>query len=927
MKKTIANLVTLSLVVSACSPKEKVIVERIEKELPAKQEASQTQTTVPNKPAGVADEVTFQNVLDLTRNSYVNPNLAEVLYQNYFQQHAQNVKSWVSPLNESQLLDLQAQLKKRRDNLSYQMLVANSDVAKNTDFLASTTMNNLSSAEQGGAFANQVEVQLGVMAQSESLRKIFDILNKQMERNSASIARDVVKDLVKRNPQAIKEMDELINVDQQQRALAIVEMLKKYDRILAKYDFSDDGSKLIVYGLVAGALANTLKDNSTVQAILQRTEELRALKQKVDEIRLTVATLDECRRQLKKNWADVSSSFKAVKEDIEYYKDHGGFDAKNLDVSDRTKGELSRAMNDIMEGRFNKEAPDTMKGIFTEAHPLSDNVKNFLNSAAKTADSFNGIIGSVQVLSQQLGVTLSPELQDALSTASKIAQGVQLGSTIIQAYSAGGMVGALSAFAAGGPVGAALAAGSAMQQQAQNEAYFKAILKELGEIKRMQEETLKLQKETMQMVRDLAIMVDEYHKEDLFQMKQIYHQVVVNTEMTSILMQKDLRSCQLILAYVAQTNPATQDPYKLLTSIENLDGLRATMKDIYNVRTIQSLLTGSSEKDLDNCRNAMSDAFAVSADPASPLAARFHVKELEAQAEIERTLFAGALKYLNSNGASGKSLEAMALHLPIAKYDALSAKDYYVYRDRTVGTEYYERMKNLISPEALESHITALLALHSWISLKNDDLASNTNFVEAIVNSSSTVMPQSYSRSMMWLRGASEQIRAAIAQNALLAGEPILNKLAAQWNMIKDRDSECTQIADNDNYADMCFVRQNPLMMKNVLGYFMGQYLKNQQRRFSEAEFRKLVPVILGLPEGRFLTENGNYYLSLSKSKALRVQIPSYNEVLNGFVNYSESMPRLIRLQRLVADETAKMRVSFPLDFDAQALAKIHVMR
>lgn len=917
MKKSISTIIAVSVLMSACTKSEKTIVNEVHPQpVPSQNQPPSPPPTEPEKPSVIAqvipNEVRFSDLVELMKIQGLDSNLTDVLIKEYKKQHSEEIQSW--DLQPQQLLALKENLNQEHEQIKKQYFVGTSRVSMNEKFLTATSANQLNEMARSGAFASKIELQVAVMAQSESLRKIFDILNHQMEKNSRSLARDIVADWKKNNPQALADIDQLIGLETRQRIGAIQESLKKHDRILAKYDFSDDGSKLIIYGLIAGVMADSLKENGTVKALLQVAEEAKNLATKVNEIRLSIATLDKYRRDLKKNWDEVSSTFKAVQEDLAFYKNEGGFDAKNLDVSDRTKAELSRAVNDVLDGKFNQEAAKDQKGLFTQGHDLNANVQGFLTSATKTADSFSGVISSVRVISNQLGVEISPDLDKALKTASQISQGVKLGAAIIQGYSSGGLVGALGAFS-GGPATAVLGGVATMAAQQQNEAYYKAILAEINKLKELQLETIQLQKNTLQMVRELAVMVDEYHKEDLFQMKQIYHQVVVTTEISSLLMQKNLQYCQFALNNLFFDYDEVGRKGLSLASIDSVDEIRGRISQKMQTLRSPSRFIESESQHIGLCSLAMSEAFDRKIDFGSLVFARYDVRRGVAQATIEANLYAGSLRYLKEKAAKGNSLEDMALHLPVAKMDSLFMKDYYVHTNGQGGAyDYLEGMQNLLSPEALEAYVTSLLSMHSLISVNSNDWASSEQLLRATYSAK---------RSAMWLRGALDQVKTAIAQNALLVGEPVLSNLATDWKKIVTKNSACKDLNDEVNYLNFCFVRQNPLVMKNLLIYMLRQ----RSSALNQAELDKSVASILGVSPERIVSVDGKKYLSLSDDGSFRVQIPSLSEIFAGYVNYSESMPHLLKMQNLLADEAAKFAPSKAVNDDAETLAKVYILR
>ncbi|MBS1970058.1 MAG: hypothetical protein JSU04_07105 [Bdellovibrionales bacterium] len=889
-QKLISGMLAVSMAVSACTSS-------------SGGPAGITQPTVQDQVSqlGVAQEKWIQ----LTASENPNFALAELLTPWLWSLDSKSLESIRSRRISGDLdPSVRDAVQTKLDSLKQAMIFGENSFIQDETLLKGAVFSQVTQLESQGAFALQIRLQTAAEAQAQAYMKVQAAFNEKIKKDAKEIGREVVAGL---GPKALEQINNTKNKNPKAAIQEIYQVLKQWDQRLAGYDFADqDAHKLLLYGYIAAELYDYLKDHPTVQDIVHTVDEVRAVGEKVKEVRLILASMDKYNDTLAEGWEKMKSGMQGIQKDIQNNPDWN-IDP-NLKITDESKKASVKLVTDLLLGQDDPASPEE-KSFLSKPHPLSQNAKTFFEGAAKTAGAVDGMIDGARVIAQTLGIQIDPGLEDALNTAKKITQGVQVAEQVASAFASDGLMGAFGALA--GPGGAALVmgpvgAGAMAVGQMQMNAELGKINMKLDKVIEMQKQILDLQKQTLAKLDDLSHKLDEYHNQEMLAIEGVQDEVLENRSAIRMQIDSDLSACKNLVNRVNSiSNSGVNVPVNML-STRTVQNTLAQALAVPSVR--QALLNESSlRQSFARCGVAMGNAFSHKAIVETPLKAALDGKPgVATPLQLRKKRFDPALLTLASAN-QGKNYEKMALHLPAANFSGLDRKDFYAKRslgsqDNSLGTD----LSEMVSIYALERYVSVLLALHPMLAVSGEAWNSLPNAVESSWNGSSAVA-QKQNQSEFWLRSALETIQVAIAQQSLLAGEPLLTNLVGKMETIVAEPVSCE--AKDSKY---CFVRENEVMAKNLLHYYLYLRAKDPNfvaaytQAFSTNSVQDMVKA-LGIPFIGHLEAPANVSLVWKAESKVSISLPKPEDLTKGIINYPPELSLLVKMQEKVADELVKV--------------------
>ncbi|UOF01623.1 hypothetical protein [Bdellovibrio reynosensis] len=888
-KKSIQLVTAMSLLTSGCSQSSNNLPPKTEV-----QERAQTDLSQLEK---------------LLKGPFPNFALAEIFAQEIKSRHPElgqnilrNIKSKNAWGNVSQELSDEWKTAAR----SYILL--NSAAWQDDILQKNSLIFNYSEMESTGGFSGRIQMQIAAIAKAEALEKIMSAYNKAIEEDAKYLSQDMVVRWDERQKDVIKKVESIVTDDVKEKAQKIYEVLVKYDKQLATYQFPDrDKNRLLVYTVVAAALANHLKENNSVKSLIKSYQKGKEIKERIERLGMLLNSIDKHNEEIKSSWNKMKVSFEGIQEDLKI----GAHDIiRNPGLSPQTKKNLEHfvdgLLNGVEEGAEDLQSRgEKLKGIYTSGVKLTESANQFLDSSKQVANSLDHLLTSAEKVAAVVGVELGAPIKDAINTARKVSEGIEFVNLVTGAFQKGGLAGAMASIASG--PGLALVGASAVGLGGgdQTAADLGEIKKDLQEIKRMQKQTLELQKATIGMIRDLALMIDENHQREMALMEDIRDEVLVSKQLIAIQNEQRLKACNSMLAF----GSTGHDSVAYASGVKDFSTVRKlVVENNQGFQAINKMLRGPSEKAFEECALGMSLVFTEGTNDAFLLRHFYSIADGEGL-KVEKKLFHPALNYLSSQAAN-RSVTDMALYVPVRDVKTLLfRKNFYIYDMSSTHTGgQLSKLNDLIAPLALEKFVSTLLAIHPFISL---DLKAWADLETAMSFATDTIggAPLPTARSQGWLKGALEKTKTAIAQEAILSGEPLLFSLNRDFNKITIEKTGCERV----NEEPFCFVRRNSLMMKNLIIYRAHQDIRNASRSGS----CYLQPEYFGLKEDDFVLSQGRCYLKLGK---LQVELPPYENVQSGKLLYTETMGRLMRLQQAIAAEITQVN---PHDLDSKRIEQI----
>lgn len=794
-------------------------------------------------------------------------------------------------------------LQKSLLQMKFKMIMGDRSYIQDETLLKNAVFSQYTRLESEGAFNLQIRLQTAAEAQAQAYMKVQAAFNEKVKSNAREISRDVVSNL---NPDAIAVINNAKNKDPKVAIQEIYQTLKKWDKRLDAYEFaSEDEHKLLLYGYIAAELYDHLKTNPSVQEIVKGVQQIQEIKKKVKEFRAVVTAMDQYHNNLTDGWKKMKDGMNGIKREIE------NNDVWNVEptteLTEQSKKESVEFVTDLLLGRKPDGKTDG-KSILSQPHPMSENAKMFFEGAGATANAVDNLISGTRTIANTLGIELDPGIEDALNTAQKITQSVKIAEQVATAFSSDGLMGAFGALAGGGgaalmmgPVGAGAMAVGQMQMNAE----LGKINARLDKVIEMQKEMLKLQRETLAKLEDLSHKLDEYHNQEMLAINSVKDEVISNREAIRQIINNDFTKCNAVLNRI---NSIVGGPESTSLNAISAATIRASLaKSLANPTVRNALLNEHNTKaSFQGCGEALTNAFSHKSIANTPLAGSIYgLTKKATPLEIKDNFFDPALELLNKTYPQ-KTVANMALHLPVGDFKGLEKKSIYWKRNLKESSSLNTEMRDMVSVYALENYIGGLLSLYPLVTV-SADAWTNIPTVTANAWNGSMAGGQKQNQSQFLLKSALNTINLAIAQQSLMAGEPILPQLAEKFEDIVTEAKDCTATASN-----YCYVRRNQVMAKNVLSYYL--YLRSQDplfaaaysQAYSSSSAEELVKILGAKFLGKVESQGGVKLAWLAEAN-VTVEFPSPADLEKKLISYPPELPILVKLQEKVADELTKV--------------------
>ena len=932
------NLITfgtvLTMLASSCSPG----VNTAEKELEHQKRQAQKNPSVVVKTA-------WDNFQAIIEGQNSNIPLAEALLP-MFQSQSPNVVSEFRKKIESGQLSIEGAELEKWDALKKSLLIRNSPISADAELLSETLNLNLEEFNRSNAFSHQLNFKIYGLVQSVALQNILSMYDQQISHDSLDIAADVIAELNQSNPSLIDRIDSTKTIKNRTLQIEQITMhLIQAEKIFIKYKFSDDAAtKLTIYSAVAGALAVTLAKQPSVKTLIteasQVVQQVKELSAKADRVVKLSKEVSEFGSKLTRDAKMMTESIKNIYDKVNKIDKDIKYD---LSLSEKDKKAAKKLLNDLVNSRNPSEligeASDSLKGtsIFTKQRELDADFVKFIESAKNSAQSVENILSNAKVIAETLGIKVSKKVDSAILTAQKISKGFEAAKAISTAFSAGGYMGALAAFS-GGPVTLALAGfsgglgGGGPDPAIMGE--LAGIKQTLNEIKEMQQEILDNQKKTMAMIKDLALMVEENHRTEMYSIMEVRDGVnAVKDALTALDEKNGFLSCRVMISSGIGNIPSSA---KVL-NVANLDFIKAKIREnTSTTKTFNAFVQNKTPTIFEDCRHELSISFASD----TFIFSRAAWSEADSDGDplngerINSRFYEPALFYLNFQLKDKETRwDRLGLHLPVLTVPALKLrKSGFLNQPHSNIKEGLKELQVLTATNKLEKYVTALLVLHPYLST---DLETWSKPLPETLNILLSEGTQKNTQDV--LGDALKKVQISIAQEALLAGEPLLPSLSLNWSRIMGQNFDCRK-KENDEY---CFVRENSLMMQNLLTYTLverigvlgtdaaSKGLRKEKYKILLAD-PKLLAELLYVTKARIQkSADGSVKLNLSSFNDIAsnyVDLPSVEAIEHAQIQYTEAMSRMIKLEHKIADELVKVTPvfsnSFKTDLAATMFAK-----
>jgi hypothetical protein len=431
-------------------------------------------------------------------------------------------------------------------------------------------------------------------------------------------------------------------------------------------------------------------------------------------------------------------------------------------------------------------------------------------------------------------------------------------------------------------------------------------------------EMIKRQKETLELIKNIALMVDQYHQNQMVSSSELRDFSVVSSEREELQSNMGIASCEQLVGN--QLNSKLSDDVTNLKHDFNINNVKlltiqfnSSMRDL---SSIQSITKSVKKNDFENCLESISSAFGDEYLKDNPLQTMYLSDKKKHLFNFERDKFQPVLATL-AQFYPNTNLDILPFHFPSRDLKMLKEKTKFMLGQINSGNSGHEiyDVEHLISVHALERNLTSLFILYPLLELDKADWAGD---YEEIVNTY-ILRGQKRTRSATFLRNALKITQSAIAQESLLAGEPILQGLLFYKKNILS-NQKC-------DVEFLCGLKNNTLLMKNFVLYSLNHqntlipdFFIKYEKAYLTADLASLARFLspsLNDKNLKVLKNNdgseimieikSNNRTIIGKETIILVQLPSPKTLREGKILYSENMERLLLMQDLIIENLEKV--------------------
>lgn len=927
--KTINLLMVSVFVISACS---KTITTTESTSLPYPLLAG---------PQNASEENRIDLAKKILNSKAPNLALAQLLTKSLNPSEKAQTKVLVESLEAEEIQIIIEQVKKDQESIKSFYLFHKNNYQGNTSFINRAILNPNQIVSSPLSFEDQIQLSVFAYLKNKALDEIVHTYDKKASELVRDLAKQVAAEMYQEDEAQTKMLENSIRFESEviakDRILKSKPFIKKADKLFRDSNLNENEQYAVVAsGALAFAIYTQVRDNKTFRHLAnearQIINDIKTIQKKATEFKMLINTLDKHTTDLSKNTQDLADGMKGSRTDLMemYSKAKKGLTSPNYIESKKV---MSFLYDKVING---KDIKDDGKNpsIFSKQIEINKNVTKSIYAAGEIASNLSNILDTTQKLGALFGVKPSNDLMKIMDKASKVSQVVSLANSVITGLSTGGILGAFSALSSG-PLSSMLSGGnSGVTGQ------LSQINKKLDIIMRQQQKMMEMQVETMKMIKDLALLVDQYHQTEMTALAELRDYSLVQIEFEKAKLNKELRSCERMINF--QLRSVWNDQDFKFDSTYGISSLKVVndnfISRINSLQGIQRIISSLEENGFQNCQNAISEAFGGNSTDENPTRAIFATSESENLYRFQRETY---LPLLNSLGYFTNTInfDSIPLHIPSENMDGLSFKSSYL-KDTGVFTEgestLYD-MENLISVKILERYLNQLLILYPVLEVdKSIWYKGFEEITNTYLNNSNPDTNQNI-RSYYYLSNALKLIQSSIAQESLLSGEPLLKQLHDRYSkkIISSQTCESydnSEMPSQDAIPYICMIRSNKLLMKNFILFSL--YNNREFQSYKLAYDNKNMTEVASLFKFNLRAsdfeikrndDRDEIYLRVLglKSAPILIKLPTPEELKAGKIIYSENMGRLIQMQNATIESLEKVA---PVDRPSRGTDLIHLL-
>ena len=246
------------------------------------------------------------------------------------------------------------------------------------NFTLNYKYNQMSFSAKG--LRDDFNLKLQIQRQNQAMDSLLKTYSERAQKLATELMPAYIQQL---SPEDQKKLSAAVKGPRAEAIENTVEILKRYDKILAAYSFHDeDNTKLVVIGLVAGAVVDHLAKQPSIQELIKKAREVGDIAAKVREAASLVQLIQDSRQKMGDDWKSAKGAMEAILQEIKKSK-------WELEFRPETRVESLRLMSDALTGNLQSAEG---QGPLSEPQAINKNIETFVNSAASAAGRLDTIL-------------------------------------------------------------------------------------------------------------------------------------------------------------------------------------------------------------------------------------------------------------------------------------------------------------------------------------------------------------------------------------------------------------------------------------------------------------------------------------------------------------------------------------------------------
>jgi hypothetical protein len=884
----------------------------------------------------------LNSIEDILASGAPNLALANYLIKSLDLNNKELQKVLLTDFGPDDLAEITEQLKSIENEVKANFLFRGEAYENDRNLLKKSILANKDQASY--SFSEQVKFTSLNQIKNKALNEIISTYDKRSQEISKDFSVLIARDMAKTNPMLVREIEKQIHHSNEKKIIHMIrnskEFISKMDELFKHSELSESEQYTVVAGeVIAFGIYKLVEDKKTFKNIIREgkkvIDDINELREKGKEFLVLTSSLKKHLSDTKENLDTLNSSLSQASKDIKE-----SIELANFPIGGDKNKILNFIYNDILLGKKTSTEGVT-PSILSKKRDVSENISKSLTSFNNLNNNLTNILETTQKVSELFGVKPSKEVENIISKAKVVSEVTQTVSNVVAGWASGGPLGVISALSVSPIPG--------LSQKSIEQDMLQEVSRKLDIVLSNQEQILKNQFETMKMIKELALILHTNHTIQMSALAELRDITLINLEATQVLLKQDIDICDQIIFEQLQKKSRTT----LYNSSENLKLSSWNSNFVFNsfestlsgTGNLNSFLSSNLESRFSECRRGFGNVFSSGSSlESNPLRNVFNTSTHRDVYSFQNKTYLPLLQSIR-NSKKDLNFNSIPLHLPVRSVKDIRMKHLYVNKNDLnhpqIGEENYYLLDTLIFTKGLEKSVHSLILLHPFIDMEKNTWDKSVAEISRVYLQNHL---ESSSLSFLYLQNALRLTQSTISQEAILAGEPLLEtirlKYADKIFTQKYCQEEKLKDAPKSDYPLLCSIRGNKLLLKNYLKYILFEKFQANPSLYKEytkaikAKDALKISYILGTGVNEKSILFNSFFDDTLKATVNvymedhfeSIALPSAKEIEEGKMTYSENIETLLNIQEALLNELVKVTPAYD-SVDSSKLLKALVLR